>query len=255
MKDGSDDNLKTISNSMENVKENARPTLAPGYAFSPVFDDVYFQPGDPVAESAFVFLRHNVLPQRFPMTQNITVGELGFGTGLNALLTLDLWLRVAPPGSALYYVAVEKYPLSLSQLQHVTTPWAARFPAAHQILLSHYDGACQGPVTLKLPQNKTLIFQVMIQDVWDALTAWPQKAHAWFLDGFAPAKNPAMWSGDVLAAVVHNTHPGGTFATFAAASSVRRALASAGFQVFKTQGYGQKKEMAWGYRLSNPGKF
>ena len=241
---------------MENVKENQETIIASGYGFSPVFDDVYFQPCDPVAESRYVFMNHNFLPQRLRGAPTFTVGELGFGSGLNALITLDLWLRVAPAGSTLTYCAVEQYPLSLAQLRVIGEPWQALFPMAHSLLLSpHYQDACSQAITIPLQGNKTFILQIFVQDAAQALTHWPTTVDAWFLDGFSPAKNPTMWHPSVLSGVGQNTFWGGTFATFTAASDVRRGLQAAGFHVFRTKGYGQKRHLCWGYRLSNPGKF
>jgi tRNA 5-methylaminomethyl-2-thiouridine biosynthesis bifunctional protein len=256
MAESSHSNLKTISNCIEKVKENPDIIVAPGYGFSCIFDDVYFQPHNPAAESTFVFLRHNFLPQRMAISPHFVVGELGFGSGLNALLTLDLWLRVAPAGSTLMYFAVENYPLSLAQLSVMGEPWRALFPDAWDLLLSsHYQDACHQAVSIPLPNNKTFIVQILVQDAAHALTYWPAKADAWFLDGFAPAKNPEMWHPSVLSKIGDNTLLGGTFATFTAASGVRQGLRDAGFHVFRTKGYGPKKHMSWGYRFSNPGKF
>ncbi|MFM7622443.1 MAG: tRNA (5-methylaminomethyl-2-thiouridine)(34)-methyltransferase MnmD [Alphaproteobacteria bacterium] len=241
---------------MENVKENRQTLIAAGYGFSPVFDDVYFQPHDPVAESRYVFMNHNFLPQRLRASPTFTVGELGFGSGLNALLAVDLWHRSAPAGSTLQYCAVERYPLSLAQLRVMGGPWRVLFPDVYDLLLSpHYQDACHQAISIAFPDNKTLRLQILVQDVAHALTLWPVKGDAWFLDGFAPAKNPDMWSHQVLSSVAHHTVMGGTFATFTAASDVRRGLQVAGFHVFRTQGYGQKRHLCWGYRFSNPGKF
>jgi tRNA 5-methylaminomethyl-2-thiouridine biosynthesis bifunctional protein len=241
---------------MEKVKENPEILVAPGYGFSRVFDDVYFQPNDPVAESNFVFLRHNFLPQRMAVSPRFVVGELGFGSGLNALITVDLWLRTAPAGSTLMYFAVEKYPLTLSQLIVMGQPWRGLFPDAHEMLISpHYKNACTQAVKIPLPDKKTLVFQIFVDDAARALLSWPTKVDAWFLDGFAPAKNPEMWHPSVLSRIGDNTLLGGTFATFTAASAVRRGLGQVGFHVFKTKGYGPKKDMSWGYRFSKPGKF
>ena len=248
MAEGSHNNLKTITNCMEKIKENPEILVAPGYGFSQMFDDVYFQPNDPVAESSFVFLRHNFLPQRMAVSPRFVVGELGFGSGLNALLTLDLWFRVGPQGSTMGYYAVEKYPLTLSQIKQITQPWEDLFPKASGLLMASYEEACLKTVHCSLPEGKTLVFHVFVDDAALALLSWPAKTDAWFLDGFAPAKNPEMWDHRVLSGIAENTRGGGTFATFTAASAVRRGLRDVGFHVFKTKGYGQKKEMSWGYR-------
>jgi tRNA U34 5-methylaminomethyl-2-thiouridine-forming methyltransferase MnmC len=66
------------------------------------------------------------------------------------------------------------------------------------------------------------------------------------LDGFSPAKNPDLWSREILAEVARHTAQGGTFATDTAAGHVRRALADAGFDVARVAGYGRKRHMSKG---------
>ena len=72
---------------------------------------------------------------------------------------------------------------------------------------------------------------MVVGDARVALPAWDGTADAWFLDGFAPAKNPELWEPDLMAEVGRHTAPGGSFATYTAAGHVRRSLADAGFAV------------------------
>jgi tRNA U34 5-methylaminomethyl-2-thiouridine-forming methyltransferase MnmC len=87
---------------------------------------------------------------------------------------------------------------------------------------------------------------VIIGDARRTLPDWGGQADAWFLDGFAPARNPELWEAGLLADVARHTAPGGTFATYTAAGEVRRSLQSAGFQVERRQGYGRKRHMTVG---------
>ncbi len=75
------------------------------------------------------------------------------------------------------------------------------------------------------------MLEIVAGDVRETLPAWGGRVDAWFLDGFAPAKNPEMWGEDVLRAVADRMVPGGTLATYSAAGFVRRALAEAGLEV------------------------
>ena len=83
-------------------------------------------------------------------------------------------------------------------------------------------------------------------DVDAGLKAIEAAADAWFLDGFAPAKNPAMWAPDIMNRVARLSSPGASFSTFTVAGDVRRALAGAGFLLEKQPGYGKKREMLVG---------
>ncbi|MBL9056364.1 MAG: tRNA (5-methylaminomethyl-2-thiouridine)(34)-methyltransferase MnmD, partial [Rhodobacteraceae bacterium] len=86
-------------------------------------------------------------------------------------------------------------------------------------------------------------------DARDTLPRWQGRADAWFLDGFSPAKNPELWSADLMAEVARHTAPGGTFATYTAAGHVRRALTDAGFAVTRQPGHGRKRHMTTGRRI------
>ena len=91
--------------------------------------------------------------------------------------------------------------------------------------------------------------RIVAGDARDTLPAWDGMADAWFLDGFSPARNPELWSGDLLAAVGAHTAPGGSFATYTAAGHVRRALVAAGFRVERAPGFAGKRHMSRGLRL------
>ena len=82
----------------------------------------------------------------------------------------------------------------------------------------------------------------------ESLAAETTPFDAWFLDGFAPARNPDMWSAELMAAVFRLTVPGGRFGTYAAAGFVRRNLAAAGFVVERRPGFAGKREMLCGER-------
>ena len=88
---------------------------------------------------------------------------------------------------------------------------------------------------------------VITGDARQTVPAWDERADAWFLDGFSPAKNPELWEPALIAAVGRHTATGGTAATYSAAGHVRRALAEAGFTVTRIPGYGRKRHMtvAW----------
>jgi tRNA U34 5-methylaminomethyl-2-thiouridine-forming methyltransferase MnmC len=80
----------------------------------------------------------------------------------------------------------------------------------------------------------------------EGVAASPERFDAWYLDGFAPSRNPDMWSQELMRLVFDRTVPGGTFATYAAAGFVRRNLAAAGFVVERLPGFAGKREMLRG---------
>ena len=205
------------------------------------FDDVYFQAEDGLAESRAVFLEGCGLPERFAGRRRFAVGELGFGSGLNILALLDLWRRHrSDAGAKLSIVSIEAFPMTADDAARAL----AAFPDLAELsadLLTGWPGDRVGRHTIDFPEIGATL-QIHVGDVGDALAQLDAKMDAWFLDGFAPAKNPDMWSEEVLAEIGRLTAPGGRVATFTVAGDVRRGLVSAGFEVEKRPGFGRKRE-------------
>lgn len=232
-----------------------------GTPVSRQFDDIYFSDQGGLHETRHVFLNGNHFPARFTTHTRplLVIAETGFGTGLNFL---TLWQSFAefkqqPHQTTLqrlHFISYEKFPLSVNDLEmaHRNWPelapyaeelrqqWPLPFAGCHRLLL---DG---GRVTLDL----------WFGDVTDLLPnsdpSLFQKVDAWFLDGFAPSKNPDMWSEGLFAAMAKLSRTEGTFATFTAAGFVRRGLQQAGFNVSKVKGHGKKREMLSGWREDSP---
>jgi tRNA U34 5-methylaminomethyl-2-thiouridine-forming methyltransferase MnmC len=207
-----------------------------GTPVSSRFGDPYFSKADGLAETRFVYLAANDLPARF--RDGFRIAELGFGTGLNLIAAIIAWEASGTPGR-LSYTSFEAFPMPPADMARAH----AAFPETAEVsteILSHWsEGAraftiCNTDVT------------VITGDARVTLPAWQGKADAWFLDGFAPAKNPELWSPSLMAEVARHTASGGTFATYTAAGDLRRALQAAGFQVSRVPGYGTKRHMTRG---------
>lgn len=211
------------------------------------FDDIYFSPEDGPAETAHVFLNGNNLPAAWAGRNSFTIGELGFGTGLNFLMAASLFMENQKTG-ALDYVAVEKFPLAAAAIDAALRPFAGRIGGA---LFDEYIAALPPRIAgfhrVTLGGGRVRL-TLMIDDVAAALPdlSVPRGVDAWFLDGFAPAKNPAMWQPEIFAQMARLSAPRATLATFTVAGLVKRGLADAGFAVEKTRGYGRKREMLTG---------
>jgi tRNA 5-methylaminomethyl-2-thiouridine biosynthesis bifunctional protein len=220
---------------------------AAGRLVAPRYNDLYFSIAGGLAETEHVFLRGNGLAERFatmPAGSRFTLGETGFGTGLNCLAACRLFDRHAPADATLRFVSVENHPLPPETIRRALSPWPALSswldrllavyqpppPGVHQWVLDH------GRVELVL----------LVGEADQVLADWQEPVDAWFLDGFAPARNPAMWSPSVFKHAARLSAPGATLATYTAAGFVRRGLAAAGFQVEKRPGFGTKREMTIG---------
>jgi tRNA U34 5-methylaminomethyl-2-thiouridine-forming methyltransferase MnmC len=197
------------------------------------FGDPYFSLHDGLAETRHVFLAGNGLPARF--RPGFHVAELGFGTGLNLLAALALW-RGSGQAGALRYTTFEAFPMAAADMIRAQ----GAFPDLAGIAAELAPFWRAGAARITLPD---LDFTLIVGDARTTLPDWEGQADAWFLDGFAPARNPELWQPDLMRAVARHTVPGGTAATYTAAGAVRRGLAMAGFDVVRGAGYGRKRHM------------
>lgn len=205
------------------------------------FDDPFYSLEDGLAETRHVFLAGNGLPGR--LRAGFHVAELGVGTGLNLLALAEAAEAAGVTG--LRYTGFEAFPLSRGDLGRALGAFPALGPQAAR-LLDAWDpagwSARIGPVHAEM----------IAGDARRTLPGWSGRAQAWFLDGFAPARNPELWEAGLMAAVAARTSPGGSFATYTAAGEVRRALAAAGFKVTRVPGYGRKRHMTIGRLPADP---
>lgn len=205
------------------------------------FGDVYFSREDGLAESRAVFLTGCGLPEAWLGRDRFTVAELGFGSGLNVAALIDLWLRERPAGGRLHVFSIEAFPMTRDEAARALSAWPelARITTA---LIDAWPPGTPGFHRFALPPEWGVILDLAIGPVDRALADWDGRADAWFLDGFAPAANPDMWSESVLGQVARRSGPGARLATFTVAGAVRRGLQAHGFAVDKRPGHGRKRE-------------
>jgi tRNA 5-methylaminomethyl-2-thiouridine biosynthesis bifunctional protein len=205
------------------------------------FDDIYFSPIDGLAESRAVFLEGCGLPGAWTGRRRFTVGELGFGSGLNILALIALWKEARPhPAAILHVFSVEGFPISRADAARALAVWPELSTLA-AALLAAWPGGRRGFHRIEWP-DLGVILDLAIFEAEAALTAWSGAADAWFLDGFAPSKNPEMWRPEVLGLIAARSNPGAGAATFSVAGAVRRGLQGAGFEITRAPGFGRKKE-------------
>ena len=212
-----------------------------GTPYSPEYCDVYHSANSGPGQARHVFLSGNDLPARWAGARVFTILETGFGLGLNFLATWQAW-RVDPARpDRLHVVSIEKHPFTREGLAelHARYPefatlaaelqaaWPLPLPGLHRL---HFE---DGHVTL------TLAFA----DVADVLPKLRLAADAIYLDGFAPDRNPGMWTTAVMKALARLARLGATAATYTTARAVRDALAAAGFVPEPRPGFGRKRQM------------
>lgn len=224
------------------------------------FDDVYFSNANGLEETQYVFIHNNHLIERWKnwQTSTFVIGETGFGTGLNFLATWQAFRQFrqdypTAPLRQLIFVSTEKFPISHQNLTIALDKWPA-LSAFNQQLLDNYPPAVAGCHRMQFEQGQVTL------DLWmgDVHTLLPQMhsgkngcMDCWFLDGFAPSKNPDMWTTALFQQMARLSKPNATFATFTAAGLVKRGLAEVGFKVEKRKGFGRKRDMLAG-TLSEP---
>ena len=224
-----------------------------GRPHSRVFDDVYFSDKSGLEETRYVFIEQNALRERFaalPVNGQLVIGETGFGTGLNFLCAWQLFEQTAHPDARLHFISVEKYPLTRDDLQRALALWPELATWSEQLLAAYFAihpgfqhvSLANGRVTLTL----------LIGDVLEQLPQLDARVDAWFLDGFAPAKNPEMWTPQLFAQLARLAAPGSTISTFTSTGWVRRALNDAGFKMRRTPGIGHKWEILRGSFIGLP---
>ena len=227
-----------------------------GHPFSMRFDDKYFCEEDGLQEAEHIFCRGNSLSLRWAALPHegrriFTLAEIGFGSGLNFLCAWRLWDQALARGWRLRYIGIERFPLTAGELSKVLAAWPVLDPYARRFL-NRYPKRVEGRVDCFYWPEDGLELILLWRDVTEALSAkvagvwFPDPVDAWFLDGFAPAKNPEMWSGRVFQAMATLSRKGTTLATFTAAGRVRRGLIDAGFEVHRDKGFGRKRHMLRG---------
>jgi len=219
------------------------------------FKDRYFNAEDGLAETEHVFIRGSHLRKRWkslPEKSAFCIAETGFGSGLNLLASLRLWQEVAPKSAQLHYVSIEQYPMSREDLKRAHAHWPE---LAHysNLLIHAYPSLLPGYHRFTLARNVTVT--LIFSNASDALSSLcpplypelenhqPYAIDAWFLDGFTPSLNPAMWQESLFPFLTRLSKTNTTIATFTAATEVRKNIERHGFSVTKIKGFGGKREM------------
>jgi tRNA U34 5-methylaminomethyl-2-thiouridine-forming methyltransferase MnmC len=212
--------------------------------YSLAFGDHFYCQKDGRQECSHVSLAGNGLPERWQMADaTFRIGELGFGTGLNLCETWRQWKLHRMPGKSLHFVSFELYPMKADEIDRALARWP-EIDAERQALVAMWPQEPMGNVDIQLDNQTRLT--VVCGSALNGISAFGPEFDAWYLDGFAPSRNPDMWSPEIMAALYEKTLPGGSFATYAAAGFVRRNLAAAGFVVERRKGFAGKREMLCG---------
>ena len=212
-----------------------------GTPYSEAYGDLYHSADGGPAQARHVFLVGNGLPERWQGARAFTILETGFGFGLSFLATWQAWREDPRRCARLHFVSVEKHPFGAQDLAVLHAPYPA-FAAPAEDLRGAWPLLVPGLHRLEFEDGR-VVLTLAFGDARKLLPQLRLAADAIFLDGFAPAKNPQMWSAELMKAVARLAAPGATAATWSVAAPVRNALREAGFVAEKRRGYARKSEM------------
>lgn len=192
--------------------------------------DHYHSTNGAIGESRHIFISGGLLTLQL---KEIDIMEIGFGTGLNALLTA---IEAEKQNISIVYTAIEKFPLPASVTNRLN----------YDSMLSGEDGVSPGVLINDAPWNKpvTVTERFTLEKINADLLAWDteRKFDLVYFDAFAPGMQPEMWSGDTIGKVAKWIRPGGVFVTYSARGALKRELKMNGFNVFHPPGPPGKRE-------------
>jgi tRNA 5-methylaminomethyl-2-thiouridine biosynthesis bifunctional protein len=211
-----------------------------GVPSAPAFGDVYHPRIGALAQARHVFLGGNGLPERWAGREHFVVLEAGFGLGHNFLATWDAWQRDPRRCGRLHYVAIDRHPPRAEDLRRAHE--AGELPGLARALAGAWPRLTPNLHRLDFEGGRVRLL-LGWGDIAELLPELECRADALYLDGFAPARNPQMWSPQVVDALARHAAPGATAATWSVARALREALAGAGFAVHTAPGIGGKREI------------
>ncbi|APA86184.1 bifunctional tRNA (5-methylaminomethyl-2-thiouridine)(34)-methyltransferase MnmD/FAD-dependent 5-carboxymethylaminomethyl-2-thiouridine(34) oxidoreductase MnmC [Paraburkholderia sprentiae WSM5005] len=218
-----------------------------GSPFSPLYDDIYHSAVGALEQAHYVFLSGNGLPERWQSRRTFTVLETGFGIGINFLVTWAAWRADPTRCERLHFVSTEKHPFSVADLRrvHAATISDTVIAELAQTLANAWPMLVPGTHRLEFEGGR-VVLTLIFADALDSLPALRLRADAFYLDGFAPAKNPELWSLAIFKALARVAGDDATFSTYSSAGDVKRALTQCGFEYRKVDGFGWKRAMLVG---------
>ncbi len=198
--------------------------------YVPAMDEHYHSVNGARQESMHVFIEAGL---RQVQISSINVLEVGFGTGLNAFLTL---LEAEQSNRTVHYTSLELYPLSEEVVAHlnygqlIAPEKAELFTKLHQ---AEWGKEVQITSNFYLHKINCDLCQSKFEENYDLI----------YFDAFAPDKQPEMWQPELFQRLFDHTRTGGILTTYCAKGVVRRAMQAAGYKVERLPGPPGKREM------------
>lgn len=239
---------------MNHLKPAQLAYTADGTPYSANYDDVYHSSDGGLGQARHVFLAGNGVlgdAARWRGRERFVIVEIGFGLGLNFLATWQAWRDDPQRCGRLHFVSFEQHPFCAADLATLHARWPEMADHATE-LRRQWPVLVPGTHRLSF-DDECVILTLCFGDATDMLPKLRGKADAFYLDGFAPGRNPRLWSPLICSNLARLAVAGTTLATWTVAGAVRKELAAAGFLLEKAPGFGGKREMTRGsFRIDRP---
>lgn len=201
--------------------------------YSGQFGVTYHSAHGAVTESSHVFLEHGLGFVKFE-NKPVAVLETGFGTGLNAFMTL---LEAGKAGIEVHYCGLEIYPLDLKAAAALNYPDVLGAVAYRDLFLHlhtcEWNRKLSVTPTFSFEKQDTSIVTFVREGAFDVI----------YFDAFDPQAQPELWTEEVMGRMYHSLRTGGVLVTYCAQGQFRRNLRSAGFTTERLPGPPGKREM------------
>ncbi|MBI4995566.1 MAG: bifunctional tRNA (5-methylaminomethyl-2-thiouridine)(34)-methyltransferase MnmD/FAD-dependent 5-carboxymethylaminomethyl-2-thiouridine(34) oxidoreductase MnmC [Rhodocyclales bacterium] len=213
--------------------------------YSARYDDIYHSAQGGLEQARHVFLGGNDLlgqeDAAWHGRERFVICETGFGLGLNFLATWQAWRNDPQRCRRLHFVSIEKHPFRRDDLARVHEQWPELAEFSVQ-LVAAWPMLVPGFHRLHF-ENEAVTLTLVFGDAVDWLPQLTLAADAFYLDGFAPDRNPELWSAATLAQLRRLAAPGATLATWSVAEDLTRRIATTDFCFEKRPGFGNKRYM------------
>jgi len=233
------------------LEQEALTYDAAGQPCSARYADRYASRAGALGQACHVFLAGNGLPRRWAGRRQFVIVETGFGLGNNFLACWRAWRDDPARPGQLHFVSVEKHPLRPQDLAQPAGAGSAAqtgddaLQELRAALVAQWPLPLAGLHRLRFESGRVLL-TLALGDARELVPQMALGADAFFLDGFAPERNPQMWEPGLLRALARLARPDATVATYSVAGAVREALVGNGFAVMRQPGFGVKRHMLTG---------
>lgn len=199
----------------------------------PEWNEQYHSKHGALAEALHVFIKEGL---HFWLSSHnsseVSILEIGFGTGLNAYLT---FLETQKKSIQIHYTGVEAYPLSMEEIETLNYPSLLNAPKDKFLKIHNIPWEKSGNISssFQLTKQKKNFSEIEDQNAFDLI----------YFDAFGIRVQPELWTEEIFNKMYKSLRPNGILVTYAANGSARRAMKSVGFEVARLPGPPNKREM------------